>query len=97
MNNHQTLYLNTVQEYNRQIMQLLGMGAQADRKELERLSGIMKKLKSSLQKLNSETDKFKRYVNNPSKYKAALKPYIEFLETTKAEIEKVGKQHEPEY
>lgn len=87
---NQMQYLNTMQEYNRQITQLLDMAEKADRAQIGRLSDIMKKLKSSLQKFSSESGKFRRYISSPPKFEAMLKPYKDFLEGTKAEIEKAG-------
>lgn len=85
---HQEQFLKITKEYTRQINSLLDAAQTADRKQIQRLQPILEKLKSSLQKLTSEAGKFKRYANNPPKYKAALQPYISILETTKMEIEK---------
>lgn len=84
--------LNTLQEYNRLILRIIDLGAAADCGERERLSGILKKLRGSLQKLQFEckSGKIRRYAGSPARCAAALQPYVDFLETTKAEIEKAG-------
>ena len=101
MYKHQELFLNTTQEYTRQINQLLDMAKGADREHIKRLSSVLDKLKSSLQKLTGESEKFKRYINNPVKYRvkyrAMLKPYIKLLDETKAEIEKLGVKYESKH
>lgn len=97
MYKHQELFLNTTQEYTRQINQLLDMAKGADREQIKRLSSVLDKLKSSLQKLTGESEKFKRYINNPVKYRAMLKPYIKLLDETKAEIEKLGVKYESKH
>lgn len=51
MYKHQEQFLKITQEYNRQISLLLGMAEKANRKQIERLTPILQKLKSSLQKL----------------------------------------------
>ena len=76
----------------KQISLLLGMAEKADRKQIEQLTPILQKLKSSLQKIMNRREKFKQCVHNPGKYKALLQPYIDLLDETKAEIEKVGKK-----
>lgn len=94
MYKHQAEFLKVTQEYTRQINLLLSMSEKSDRKQIEQLSMILKKLKSSLQKLITQNEEFKRYINNAAKYKAILSPYISLLEETKTQIEKAGKSHE---
>ncbi|WP_455505707.1 hypothetical protein [Gemmiger formicilis] len=91
MYKHQAEFLKVTQEYTRQINLLLDMAEKSDRKRIEKLSAILQKLKSSLQKLTNQQEDFKRYINNAAKYKAMLKPYIDLLESTKAEIERLQK------
>lgn len=90
MYKHQEQFLKVTQEYNRQINLLLGMAEKADRKQIEQLTPILQKLKSSLQKMINQQGQFKQCVQNSGKYKALLKPYLSLLEETKAEIEKAG-------
>lgn len=92
MYKHQEQFLRITQEYNRQISLLLGMAEKANRKQIERLTPILQKLKSSLQKLINQQEKFKQRVQNSGKYKALLQPYISLLDETRAEIEKVGEK-----
>ena len=100
MYKHQEQFLKVTQEYNRQISLLLGMAEKADRKRIEQLTPICsfqcwphnRTLKSSLQKIMNQREKFKQCVHNPGKYKALLQPYIDLLDETKAEIEKVGEK-----
>lgn len=96
MYKHQELFLNTTQEYTRQINQLLDMAKGANREQIKQLSSVLGKLNSSLQKLTGESEKFKRYINNPVKYKAMLQPYMKLLEETRAEIERMMK-NEPKH
>lgn len=95
MYKHQELFLDTTKEYTRQINLLLDMAKTADRKQIQRLHPILEKLKSSLQNLTRATPGFKRYINNPVKYKTLLQPYIDLLEETKSEIERL--QYEPKH
>lgn len=90
MNKHQELFLNTTREYSRQMNQILDMVEKANPFQIGQLLTVSRKLKSSLQKLNGQQVKFKHYVNDPAKYTALLKPYIDLLSETKAEIEKIG-------
>ena len=53
MYKHQEQFLKVTQEYNRQISLLLGMAEKADRKQIEQLTQILQKLKSSLQDYES--------------------------------------------
>lgn len=92
MYKHQEQFLKVTQEYNRQISLLLGMAEKSDRKRIEQLTPILQKLKSSLQKLINQQERFKQCVPNSGKYKALLQPYISLLDETKAEIEKVGEK-----
>lgn len=92
MYKHQEQFLKITQEYNRQISLLLGMAEKANRKQIERLTPILQKLKSSLQKLINQQERFKQCVQNSGKYKALLQPYISLLDETRAEIEKVGEK-----
>ena len=92
MYKHQEQFLKVKQEYKMQISLLLGMAEKADRKQIEQLTQILQKLKSSLQKIMNQREKFKQCVHNPGKYKALLQPYIDLLDETKAEIEKVGEK-----
>lgn len=92
MYKHQEQFLKVTQEYNRQISLLLGMAEKADRKQIEQLTQILQKLKSSLQKMVNQQEKFKQRVQNSGKYKALLQPYISLLDETRAEIEKVGEK-----
>lgn len=92
MYNHQMRYLAVTKEYNRQIKQLLDMAEKANREQMVILFDIMKKLKSSLQKLSAEHEKLRRYVNNPCQFNIMLKPYEDFLEKTRAEVEKAGEK-----
>lgn len=91
MLNHQKLFLDTTKEYTRQINQLLDMAVTADGKQIVQFASILNKLKSSLQKLQKQQPKFKKYIADPAKYEALLKPYISLLESTKAEIERLQK------
>lgn len=91
MLNHQKLFLDTTKEYTRQINQLLDMAVTADRKQIMQFTLILNKLKSSLQKLQKQQPKFKKYITDPAKYESLLKPYISLLESTKAEIERLQK------
>lgn len=90
MYKHQEQFLKVTQEYNRQISLLLDMAEKSDRKQIEQLTPILQKLKSSLQKLINQKERFKQCVQNSGKYKVLLQPYISLLDETKAEIEKVG-------
>lgn len=92
MYKHQEQFLKVTQEYNRQISLLLGMAEKADRKQIEQLTQILQKLKSSLQKMTNQQERFKQCVHNPGKYKTLLQPYIDLLDKTKAEIEEVGEK-----
>lgn len=92
MYKHQEQFLKVTREYNRQISLLLGMAEKSDRKRIEQLTPILQKLKSSLQKLINQQERFKQCVPNSGKYKALLQPYISLLDETKAEIEKVGEK-----
>lgn len=92
MYKHQEQFLKVTQEYNRQISLLLDMAEKADRKQIEQLTPILQKLKSSLQKMVNQQEKFKQRVQNSGKYKALLQPYISLLDETRAEIEKVGEK-----
>ena len=92
MYKHQEQFLKVTLEYNRQINLLLGMAEKSDRKRIEQLMPILQKLKSSLQKMVNQQEKFKQCVQNSGKYKALLQPYISVLDETRAEIEKVGEK-----
>lgn len=92
MYKHQEQFLKVTQEYNRQISLLLDMAEKSDRKQIEQLTPILQKLKSSLQKMVNQQEKFKQRVQNSGKYKALLQPYISLLDETRAEIEKVGEK-----
>ena len=72
---------------------LLGMAEKSDRKRIEQLTPILQKLKSSLQKMVNQQEKFKQCVRNSGKYKALLQPYISLLDETRAEIERVGEKY----
>lgn len=74
MYKHQEQFLKVTQEYNRQISLLLGMAEKSDRKRIEQLTPILQKLKSSLQKMVNQREKFKQCVQNSGKYKALLQP-----------------------
>jgi hypothetical protein len=87
---HQELFLKTTKEYSRQMNQVLNMVEKANPVQIRQLLSVSKKLKSSLQKLNGQQGVFKRYVNNAAKYTAMLQPYIDLLEETRAELEKIG-------
>lgn len=89
MNKNLKLFSDTTKEYTRQINQLLDIAEKSDRKQISRLTDILNKLKSSLQKLQKEQPRLKRYINNSAKYRAIMQPYIDLLAETKAEIEKV--------
>ena len=89
MNKNLVLYSDTTKEYIRQINQLLDIAEKSDRKQIFRLTDILNKLKSSLQKLQKEQPRLKQYINNSAKYRAIMQPYIDLLAETKAEIEKV--------
>lgn len=92
MYKHQEQFLKVTQEYNRQISLLLDMAEKSDRNQIEQLTPILQKLKSSLQKMVNQQEKFKQRVQNSGKYKALLQPYISLLDETRAEIEKVGEK-----
>ncbi len=92
MNKQSEQFSKITQEYIRQISLLLGMAEKSDRKRIERLTPILQKLKSSLQKMINQQEQFKQCIQNPGKYKALLQPYIDLLDETKAEIEKVGEK-----
>jgi hypothetical protein len=87
---HQELFLKTTKEYSRQMNQVLDVVEKANPVQIRQLLSVSKKLKSSLQKLNGQQGVFKRYVNNAAKYTAMLQPYIDLLEETRAELEKIG-------
>lgn len=87
---HQELFLKTTKEYSRQMNQVLDMVEKANPVQIRQLLSVSKKLKSSLQKMNGQQGVFKRYVNNAAKYTAMLQPYIDLLEETRAELEKIG-------
>lgn len=95
MYKHQEQFLKVMQEYNRQIKQLLDMAEKSDRKRIELLTPILNKLKSSLQNLMNRRELFKKYINNPAKYKALLQPFVDLLNETKVEIERLD--HEPKH
>lgn len=95
MYKHQEQFLKVTQEYNRQIKLLLDMAEKSDRKKIALLTPILNKLKSSLQKLMNQQELFKKYINNPAKYKALLQPFVNLLDETKAEIERLD--YEPKY
>lgn len=95
MYKHQEQFLKVTQEYIRQINQLLDVAEKSDRKRIELLAPILKKLKSSLQNLINQRELFKKYINNPAKYKALLQPFVDLLNETKAEIERLN--HEPKH
>lgn len=95
MYKHQEQFLKVTQEYNRQIKQLLDMAEKSDRKRIELLTPILNRLKSSLQNLINQQEFFKKHINNPAKYKALLQPFIDLLNETKAEIERLN--HEPKH
>lgn len=90
MNNNLKLASDIAKEYIRQINQLLDIAEKSDRKQLAHLTEILNKLKSSLQKLQKEQPRLKKYVNNPVQYKAITQPYLDLLASTKTEIEKAG-------
>lgn len=92
MYKHQEQFLRVTQEYIKQINLLLDMAKKSDRKKIAQLTPILQKLKSSLQKMRNQQERFRRYINNPVKYKALLQPYIDLLKETAIEIEKVGEQ-----
>lgn len=92
MNKQSEQFSKITQEYIRQIKLLLDMAEKANRKRIEQLTPILQKLKSSLQKMTNQQEQFKQCVHNPGKYKALLQPYIDLLDETKAEIEKVGEK-----
>ena len=92
MYKHQEQFLKVTQEYNRQISLLLDMAEKTDRKQIKQFTLILQKLKSSLQKMINQREQFKQCVHSPGKYKALLQPYIDLLDETKAEIEKVGEK-----
>ena len=60
MYKHQEQFLKVTQEYNRQISLLLGMAEKANRKQIEQFTQILQKLKSSLQKIMNQREKFKQ-------------------------------------
>lgn len=95
MYKHQEQFLKVTQEYNRQIKQFLDMAEKSDRKRIALLTPILNKLKSSLQNLINQQELFKKYINNPAKYKALLQPFVDLLNETKAEIERLN--HEPKH
>lgn len=95
MYKHQEQFLKVTQEHNRQIKQLLDMAEKSDRKKIALLTPILNKLKSSLQKMMKQQELFKQYINNPAKYKALLQPFVNLLDETKAEIERLD--HEPKH
>lgn len=95
MYKNQELFLKVTQEYTIQIKQLLDMAEKSDRKRIGLLTPILNKLKSSLQNLLNQQELFKKYINNPAKYKALLKPYVDLLNETKSEIERLN--HEPKH
>jgi hypothetical protein len=90
MQKHQELFLRTTKEFLRQTNQVSDMMEKASPEQGKQLLAVMNKLKSSLQKLNGQQGVFKRYVNNAAKYTAMLQPYIDLLEETRAELEKIG-------
>ena len=61
MYKHQEQFLKVTLEYNRQINLLLGMAEKSDRKRIEQLMPILQKLKSSLQKMVNQQEKFKQW------------------------------------
>lgn len=95
MNNNLKLYSDTTKDYIQQINQLLDLAEKSDRKQIAHLTEILNKLKSSLQNLISQQELFKKHINNPAKYKALLQPFIDLLNETKAEIERLN--HEPKH
>ena len=92
MQKHQAEFMKVVKEYNQQINMLLDMAQTANRQQLSRLTEILNRLKSSLQKLTMQQNEFKRYIANSAKYNALLQPYISLLEQTKQEIQKAGEK-----
>ena len=76
MLNHQKLFLDTTKEYTRQINQLLDMAVTADRKQIMQFTLVLNKLKGSLQKLQKQQPKFKKYITDPAKYEALLNKSI---------------------
>lgn len=95
MNNNLKSYSDTTKDYIQQIKQLLDMAEKSDRKRIALLTPILNKLKSSLQNLINQQELFKKYINNPAKYKSLLQPFVDLLNETKAEIERLN--HEPKY
>lgn len=95
MYKHQEQSLKVTQEYIRQINQLLDIAEKSDRKRIALLTPILNNLKSSLQNLINQQELFKKHINNPAKYKALLQPFIDLLNETKAEIERLN--HEPKH
>lgn len=95
MNNNLKLYSDTTKDYIQQINQLLDLAEKSDRKQIANLTEILNELKSSLQKLIKEEEQLKKYINNSVKYRAIMQPYIDLLNETKTEIERLN--HEPKH
>lgn len=95
MNNNLKLYSDTTKDYIQQINQLLDLAEKSDRKQIAHLTEILNELKSSLQKLIKEEEQLKKYINNSVKYRAIMQPYIDLLNETKTEIERLN--HEPKH
>ena len=92
MYKHQEQFLKITQEYNRQINQLLDLAKKSDRKQITHLTEILNKLQNSLQNLQKQQELFKKHINNPAKYKALLQPFIELLDETNIEIERLNRE-----
>lgn len=95
MYKQQEQFSKITQEFIRQISLLLDLAKKSDCNQIARLTEILNKLKSSLQNLEKQSELFKKHINNPAKYNALLHPYIELLNKTNAEIERLN--NEPQY
>jgi hypothetical protein len=91
MNEKQNLkmYSDICRGYIGQINQLLDFvesSKKIEKVQINKATEILKKLQDSLPKLQKENTKLKKHINNAVQYQLILKPYQEFLEQTRTEI-----------